>query len=102
MDNIQRWRRFSKLQLDLLCATVVEPPADLEHWGVLLVLCVLLPQLAPIEIETDVVMPQTKAVLYHLYKEVRVAVVGILCKPANWQPKLDLIARDGQLLDSMC
>ena len=47
-------------------------------------------------------MPQAKAVLYHLSIEVRAAVVGILCKPANWQPALDLIDREGQLLESMC
>ena len=101
-DTIQRWRRFSKLQPYLLCATVVEPLGDLDHWGVLNVLCVLLPKLAPIDIKTDVVMPQTKPVLYHLSKEVRAAVVGILCKPANWHRALDLIARGDQLLDSMC
>ena len=101
-DNIQRWRRFIKLQPELLCATVVEPLADLDHWGVLNALCVLLPKLAPIEVETNVVMPQTKAVLYHLSTEVRAAVAGILCKPANWQPALDLISRKGQLLDYLC
>ena len=78
-----RWRRFSKLQPDLLCAIVAEPLADLYHWGDLNFLCVLLPQHAPIEIETDVVMPQTKAVLYQLSIEVRAAVVGILYKTAN-------------------
>ena len=102
MDNIQRWRRFYKLQPELLCATVVEPLADLDHWGILNVMCVLLPRLASVEVETNVVMPQTKAVLYHLSKEVRTAVFSIICKPANWQPALDLIARDGQLLNSMC
>ena len=45
-------------------------------------------------------MPQTKDVLYHLSTEMRAAVVGILCKPATWQPALDLIARDGQLLET--
>ena len=58
-DNVQWWRRFSKLHPDLLCANVVEPLADLNHWGVLNVLCVLLPQLAPVGIEMDVVIPQT-------------------------------------------
>ena len=101
-DNIQRWRRLSKLQPDLLCATVVEPLSDLDQWGVLNVLCLLLPRLAPIEVKTNVVMPQTKAVLYHLFKEVRAAVFSIICKPANWQPALDLIAKDGQVLDSRC
>ena len=81
---------------------VIKPLADLDHWEALNGLRLLLPKLATVEKETNGVMPQTKNVLYHLYKEVRVAVVGILCKPANWQPKLDLIARDGQLLDSMC
>ena len=47
--------------------------------------CVLLPQLAPVEDETKVVMPQSKAVLYHLSTEVRAAVSGILCEPANCQ-----------------
>ena len=65
-------------------------------------MCVLLSQLAPVEVETNVVIPQTKAVLYHLTKEVCTAVFGIFCKPANWQPALDLIAPDGQMLDSMC
>ena len=50
----------------------------------------------------NVVMPQTKAVIYHLSEEVSTAVLSILCKPANWQPALDLIACDGQLLDFMC
>ena len=84
------------------CALLVKPLANLDHWGILNVLCILLPQLAPVEVETNVVMPQTKAVLYHLSEEVRTAVVGLLCKPANWQPPLGLIARDGQLLDSLC
>ena len=35
-DNIQRWRRFSKLQPDLLCATVVEPLSYLDQWGALM------------------------------------------------------------------
>ena len=82
--NIQRCRLFSKLQPDLLCAIVVETLGDLNHWGVHNALCVLLPQLAPIELETDVVMTQTKAVLYHLPTEVRAAVIGIPCKPASW------------------
>ena len=59
----------------------------------------LLPQLAPVEDETKVVMSQTKAVLYHLSTEVRAAVSSILCKPTDCQMVLDLIARDGQLLD---
>ncbi|CAI5703594.1 unnamed protein product [Peronospora effusa] len=63
-------RKFSKLQPELLCATVVEPLPDLDQWGVLNVLCVLLPHLAPVENETKVVMPQSKAALYHLSKEV--------------------------------
>ena len=46
--------------------------------------CVLLPNFAFIEIETDVVLPHTKVVLYHLSLEVRATVVCILCKPANW------------------
>ena len=86
----------------MLCATVVEPLADLDHWRILNVMCVLLSQLAPVEVETNVVMPQTKAVLYHLTKEVCTAVFGIFCKPANWKPALDLIAPDGQMLDTMC
>ena len=36
-------------------------------------------------------MPQTKAVLYHLSKVVRAAVFIILCKPADCQPALDLM-----------
>uniref|UniRef100_A0AAV1U7U0 Uncharacterized protein n=1 Tax=Peronospora matthiolae TaxID=2874970 RepID=A0AAV1U7U0_9STRA len=101
-DDIQRWRRFSKLQPDLLCATVVEPLSDLDQWGVLNVLCLLLPKLALIEVKTNVVMPQTKAVLYHLSKEVCAAVISIISTPSNWQPALDLIAQDSQLLDSRC
>ena len=62
-DNIQRWRRFKKIQPEFLCATVVEPISDLDHWGIFTVICVLLPKLATIEVETNVVMPQTKAVL---------------------------------------
>ena len=84
-DNVQRWLRFSKLQPELLCATVVEPLADLGHWGVLNVLCVLIPKLALIKIETYVIIPQTKAVLYHLSKEVRAAVFSIHCNPASWK-----------------
>ena len=98
-DNIQRWRRLSKLQPELLSPTVVQPLDDLDQWGVLNVLCVLLPKLAPVEKETDVLMPQTKAALYHLSRELRAAVYSIICKPANWQPAIDLIAHDGQLLD---
>ena len=72
---------------------------DLNHWGILNVLCVLLPQLAPVKDETKVVKPQSKAVIYHFSTEVRATTSGILCKPANWQLELHLIARDGQLLD---
>ena len=50
------------------------------------------------EDETKVVMPQAKAVLYHLSEEVRAAILGVLSKPANWQPDFDLIARNGQML----
>ena len=46
-----------------------------------------------------VVMSQSKAGLYHVSKEVLVAVSRILCRAANLQPEIDLIARDGQLLD---
>ena len=91
--------RISKLQPDLLCATVVKLLCDLDHWGILNVLCVLQPNLAPVEDETKVVMPQTKAVLQYLSTEVRAAVSSILCKPDSWQMALDLIARNGQLLD---
>ncbi|TDH66912.1 hypothetical protein CCR75_000413 [Bremia lactucae] len=51
--------------IELLCPTVVEPLDDLDHWGVINVLCVMLPKLAPVEDETKVVMPETKAALYH-------------------------------------
>ena len=97
-DNINRWRRFSKLQPEFLYLTVVEPLDDLDHWGVLNILCVMLPKLTPAEDETGVVMPQTKAALYHQSKEVRAAVSSIFSKPVNWQQALDLTARDGQLL----
>ena len=59
-------------------------------------------QLTPVENETKVVMPQTKAALYHLSEEVHAAVFSIICKPSDWQPALDLIAWDGQLLDPQC
>ena len=59
----------------------------------------LLPQLAPVEDETKVVMPQTKAVLYPLSTVVRAAVSDILCRPDNCQMALKVIARDGLLLD---
>ena len=78
--------------------TVVEPLDYLDYWGVLNVLWVMLPKLTPVEDETGVVMPQTKAALYHQSKEVRTAVSSIISKPVNWQPALDPIARDGQLL----
>ena len=58
----------------------------------------MLPKLTPAEDETGVVMPQTKAALYHQSKEVRAALSSIIIKPANWQSALDLIARDGQPL----
>ena len=78
----------------------MKPLRDLDHWGILNVMCVLLPQLAPVEDgKTKVVMTQSKAVLYIISAEVHAAVSGILCKPANWQIALDHIARDGQLLD---
>ena len=92
------WKTVDNMP-DFLCATVVKPLRDLDHWGTFNVLCVLLPQLAPVEDETKVVMPHFISVLYHLSKEVRAAVFSIICKPANWQPTIDLIARDGQLLD---
>ena len=40
-----------------MCATVVEPLANLDRWGVPNVLCVLLHQLAPVEIYTEVLGP---------------------------------------------
>ena len=70
----------------------MKPLCDLDHWGILNVVCVLQPNLAPVEDETKVVMPQTKAVLYFLFS-------GIPCKPTNWQMALDLITRDGKLLE---
>ena len=60
MDNIQRWRKLSKLQSELLCATVVEPLSDLDHRGVLNVFCVLISKLAPVEDGMSVMMPQSK------------------------------------------
>ncbi|TDH69030.1 hypothetical protein CCR75_009500 [Bremia lactucae] len=54
-----------------------------------------MPCLAPVEDETKVVMLQSKAVLCHLSKKERAAVFSILCSSANWQPTIDLIARDG-------
>ena len=46
-----------------------------------------------------VMMPQSKAGLYHVSNELYAAVFSILCKLANCQPAIDLIARDGQLLE---
>ena len=77
----------------------MEPLLGLNHWGVLNVLCVLLSKLAPVKDGMRVVMPQFKAGLYHISKEVRAAVSSVLCKPANWQPAIDLIARDGDMPD---
>ena len=62
-------------------------------------LVLLFSKLAPVEEETNVMMPQTKAVLYHLSKEVCAAVSCILGKPANWQPALYLIVLDVKLLN---
>ncbi|TDH72661.1 hypothetical protein CCR75_008472 [Bremia lactucae] len=39
-----------------------------------------------------VVLPQTKAGLYHQSKELRAAVSSIMSKPGNLHPALDLIA----------
>ena len=61
----------------------MKPLPNLDKWGFLNVLCVLIPQLAPAEDETKVVMPQSKAVLYYLFKEVRAIIFSKLCKPAN-------------------
>ena len=91
--------KFIKLQPELLCATVEEPLSDLDHWGVLNVLCALLFKLAPVEDGMTVVMPRSQAGLYHVSKEVRAAVSSILCESATWQPAIDLIARDDQLMD---
>ena len=46
-----------------------------------------------------VVMPQSKAGLYHVSKKVRAAVFSIICKPANWQLEVNHTARDGHLPD---
>ncbi|TDH65702.1 hypothetical protein CCR75_002988 [Bremia lactucae] len=97
-DNIYRWRRSIELQPELSCPTAVEPLDDLDHWGVLNVLSLMFPKLAPVEDEANVAMPQTKAALNHQSKEVRATVSSIISKPANWHPALDLIACDGQLL----
>uniref|UniRef100_M4B583 Uncharacterized protein n=1 Tax=Hyaloperonospora arabidopsidis (strain Emoy2) TaxID=559515 RepID=M4B583_HYAAE len=97
--NIQRIGKFKKLQPELLCATVVESLSDLDHWGFLNVLCVLLPRIVTVEDEMTVVMPQSKAGLYHVSKKVRAAVFSIICEPANWQPEVNHTARDGHLPD---
>ena len=78
---------------------VIEPLGYLDNGEILNFLCVLLFQLAPVENETKVVMPQTKAAMYYLSKEVGAEVFRIVCEPANWQPALDLIAQYGQLPD---
>ena len=79
-------KKISKLQPDLLCTTVDTSLRDLKYQGIHNILCVLVPHLAPVENETKVVMPQTKAVLNHLSTEVRAAVSRILrktCQLAN-------------------
>lgn len=50
------------VQSELLCAIVVKQLPNLKQQGVLNVLCVLLPQLASVEDEMKVVMPQSKEV----------------------------------------
>ena len=70
--------KFIKLQPELLCATVEEPLSDLDHWEVLNVLCALLFKLEPVEDGMTVVMPQSKAGLFHVSKEMRVKVFSIL------------------------
>uniref|UniRef100_M4BLI1 Uncharacterized protein n=1 Tax=Hyaloperonospora arabidopsidis (strain Emoy2) TaxID=559515 RepID=M4BLI1_HYAAE len=93
-DSIQRWRRVVKLQPELICATVVKSLSDIDHWGILNVLCILLPHLAPVDGTTTVVIPQTKASVYRTSDEVRNSVASILCKPPNWQPAIDLISQE--------
>ena len=93
-DSIQRWRRVITLQPDLLCATEVNPVTDIDHWGVLNVLSVLLPSLMSPERGTSVVMPQTKTAVYYTSTAVQAAVVGVLAKPSNWKLATDLISHE--------
>ena len=46
----------------------------------------------PPERGTIVVIPQTKAAIYHTSAAVQDAVVGMLAKPSNWKLVIDLIA----------
>ncbi|TDH69688.1 hypothetical protein CCR75_002380 [Bremia lactucae] len=77
----------------LLCATVVQS-VDITKWGALNANCVLLPNLAPTDTETAVVMPQTKASLYFTSDTARAAIEGFLSSPVDWQPVLDLITNE--------
>ena len=47
-------------------------------------MCVLLPHIALVEVETNVVVPQINAVLYHLSNEVRAVVYIIYYNWVAW------------------
>ena len=69
----------------------MKPLSDLNHvGGVLNVLCVLLSKRAPVEDGMTVVVPQSKAGLYHVSKEVRVAVSSIPCNLTTGNRRLTL------------
>ncbi|CAI5742119.1 unnamed protein product [Hyaloperonospora brassicae] len=54
-DLIQRWKKVHKLHPQLLCATVVDP-IMIDEWGILNVICLMLPYLTPVDNSTAVVM----------------------------------------------
>jgi hypothetical protein len=92
-DDVDKWDRLLNMDPSLLGATVTKVVPE-RRWGVLNTLVVALPNLAPRDERTNVVMPQTKAMLYHNSPAVRLAVERILGKQPDWAPAFAVVRLD--------
>ena len=79
----------------MLCATVVDI-IPIDEWGILNVLCLMLPTMAPSDDSFAVVMPQTRASIYLSSVAVRTAVFGIVSKQADWSAAINPIANENR------
>ena len=73
-------------------------PIATDDWGVLNVLCLMLPTLAPADNVFVVVRPQTKTSIYHSSVAIRTAVSSIVSKQADWSTAISLIADENRVV----
>ena len=79
----------------MLCASIVDI-ISIDKWGVLNVLCLMLPTLAPAHDSFAVVMPHTRASTYLSSVAALTAVFGIESKQADWSAAINLIADENR------